>query len=131
MVPEDNMSEPLITWGPKPPKEREIELFPAPPNAHYGDGNDGNGGGGLSRDGSRTGTHGTNMNGKGGANGNKVGAEGEERAVYAENVIVSSRYTPLNFLPKSLLEQFRRLANVYFLVIGTNMYVYICVYIGL
>lgn len=37
---------------------------------------------------------------------------------YPKNVIVSSRYTIINFLPKSLLEQFRRLANVYFLVIG-------------
>lgn len=37
---------------------------------------------------------------------------------YPKNVIVSSRYTAFNFLPKSLLEQFRRLANVYFLVIG-------------
>jgi hypothetical protein len=38
---------------------------------------------------------------------------------YEQNVIVSSRYTLFNFLPKSLLEQFRRLANVYFLVVGT------------
>lgn len=37
---------------------------------------------------------------------------------YPENIIVSSRYNIINFLPKSLLEQFRRLANVYFLVIG-------------
>lgn len=37
---------------------------------------------------------------------------------FPANVIVSSRYNVLNFLPKSLLEQFRRLANVYFLVIG-------------
>lgn len=37
---------------------------------------------------------------------------------YPANVIVSSRYTLVNFLPKSLMEQFRRLANVYFLVIG-------------
>ena len=37
---------------------------------------------------------------------------------YEQNVIVSSRYTLINFLPKSLLEQFRRLANVYFLVVG-------------
>ncbi len=37
---------------------------------------------------------------------------------YPKNVIVSSRYTMLNFFPKSLLEQFRRLANVYFLVLG-------------
>jgi phospholipid-translocating P-type ATPase (flippase) len=37
---------------------------------------------------------------------------------YPENIIISSRYTVFNYLPKSLLEQFRRLANVYFLVIG-------------
>jgi hypothetical protein len=36
-----------------------------------------------------------------------------------KNVIVTSRYKLLTFLPKSLFEQFRRLANVYFLVIGT------------
>jgi magnesium-transporting ATPase (P-type) len=38
---------------------------------------------------------------------------------FPENIIVSSRYTFINFLPKSLLEQFRRLANVYFLIVGT------------
>jgi hypothetical protein len=37
---------------------------------------------------------------------------------FPPNVIVTSRYTLLSFLPKSLFEQFRRLANVYFLVIG-------------
>lgn len=37
---------------------------------------------------------------------------------YPRNITITSRYTLLNFLPKSLLEQFRRLANVYFLVIG-------------
>ena len=47
----------------------------------------------------------------------QVGKE-QHKDEYAENIIVSSRYTPWNFLPKSLLEQFRRLANVYFLVIG-------------
>ena len=41
---------------------------------------------------------------------------------YPENIIVSSRYTAFNFFPKSLLEQFRRLANVYFLVIGILYY---------
>lgn len=46
------------------------------------------------------------------------GQKEEKKDEYAENIIVSSRYTPWNFLPKSLLEQFRRLANVYFLVIG-------------
>jgi phospholipid-translocating ATPase len=42
----------------------------------------------------------------------------EEQDQYPKNIITSSRYTLINFLPKSLLEQFRRLANVYFLVIG-------------
>lgn len=51
-------------------------------------------------------------------NSNPAGAGKEHRDEFAENIIVSSRYTPWNFLPKSLLEQFRRLANVYFLVIG-------------
>lgn len=37
---------------------------------------------------------------------------------FPPNIIVSSRYNIINFFPKSLLEQFRRLANVYFLVIG-------------
>ena len=34
------------------------------------------------------------------------------------NIIVTSRYNIFTFLPKSLFEQFRRLANVYFLVLG-------------
>ncbi len=42
----------------------------------------------------------------------------EEQKKYPRNIIVSSRYTIFNFFPKSLLEQFRRLANVYFLVLG-------------
>eukprot|EP00981_Chlorochromonas_danica_P011376 scaffold3991_cov159-Ochromonas_danica.AAC.1 len=37
---------------------------------------------------------------------------------YPPNIIISSRYTLINFLPKSLMEQFRRLTNVYFLAIG-------------
>jgi magnesium-transporting ATPase (P-type) len=49
---------------------------------------------------------------------NPLAAPKDQKVHYAENVIVSSRYTPWNFFPKSLLEQFRRLANVYFLVIG-------------
>ena len=31
------------------------------------------------------------------------------------NVIATTRYTWWNFLPKSLFEQFRRIANIYFL----------------
>jgi hypothetical protein len=33
------------------------------------------------------------------------------------NKIKTSRYTPLTFLPKNLYEQFRRIANLYFLII--------------
>jgi magnesium-transporting ATPase (P-type) len=35
-----------------------------------------------------------------------------------QNIIITSRYTLLTFFPKSVFEQFRRLANVYFLVLG-------------
>ncbi|XP_048883941.1 phospholipid-transporting ATPase IG isoform X3 [Brienomyrus brachyistius] len=36
---------------------------------------------------------------------------------YCDNRIVSSKYTLWNFLPKNLFEQFRRIANFYFLII--------------
>ncbi|KAL1357392.1 hypothetical protein HN51_009311 [Arachis hypogaea] len=37
---------------------------------------------------------------------------------YADNVVRSTKYTVANFLPKSLFEQFRRVANFFFLVTG-------------
>ncbi|KAF1322884.1 Phospholipid-transporting atpase, partial [Globisporangium splendens] len=37
---------------------------------------------------------------------------------YHSNVVCTSKYTTFNFLPKSLFEQFRRVANFYFLVIS-------------
>lgn len=42
----------------------------------------------------------------------------EEPNEYPENVVKTSRYNLFTFFPKSLFEQFRRLANVYFLVLG-------------
>uniref|UniRef100_A0A8C5G918 Phospholipid-transporting ATPase n=1 Tax=Gouania willdenowi TaxID=441366 RepID=A0A8C5G918_GOUWI len=36
---------------------------------------------------------------------------------FADNKIVSSKYTVWNFIPKNLFEQFRRIANFYFLII--------------
>jgi hypothetical protein len=47
-----------------------------------------------------------------------VYTEEEVYPPFPQNVIVTSRYTIISFFPKSLFEQFRRLANVYFLVIG-------------
>lgn len=37
---------------------------------------------------------------------------------FPQNEVTTSRYTPITFLPKCLFEQFRRLANVYFVVLG-------------
>lgn len=37
---------------------------------------------------------------------------------YRGNYVRTTKYTPATFLPKSLFEQFRRVANFYFLVIG-------------
>lgn len=37
---------------------------------------------------------------------------------YVDNSVRSTKYTVANFLPKSLFEQFRRVANFFFLVIG-------------
>ncbi|XP_026564189.1 probable phospholipid-transporting ATPase IH isoform X1 [Pseudonaja textilis] len=45
------------------------------------------------------------------------GAEAYILQRYPDNRIVSSKYTFWNFIPKNLFEQFRRIANFYFLII--------------
>ena len=55
------------------------------------------------------------------------GAGGEQ---FPLNAVVTSRYTALNFLPKSLFEQFRRMANFYFLARPTTIAVYYYVYLS-
>ncbi|KZS18981.1 Phospholipid-transporting ATPase, partial [Daphnia magna] len=38
--------------------------------------------------------------------------------VFVDNRVVSAKYTIWNFIPKNLFEQFRRIANFYFLCIA-------------
>ncbi|PPQ72110.1 hypothetical protein CVT24_002421 [Panaeolus cyanescens] len=38
--------------------------------------------------------------------------------IYATNQVITSKYTLITFVPRNLLEQFRRIANIFFLVIA-------------
>lgn len=38
--------------------------------------------------------------------------------IYPDNRVISSKYTVWNFIPKNLFEQFQRIANFYFLIVG-------------
>ena len=46
-----------------------------------------------------------------------VKAKHHPNKAYSDNAIRTSKYTPLSFIPKNLLEQFHRFANLYFLFI--------------
>ena len=46
---------------------------------------------------------------------------GEANPGYCDNYISTTRYNLWNFLPKSIFEQFRRLANVFFLLMSALM----------
>lgn len=62
----------------------------------------------------------------------QIGKKGYSRVVYCNdsesvealelsykgNYVSTTKYTAVNFLPKSLFEQFRRVANIYFLVVA-------------
>ncbi|RAL46890.1 hypothetical protein DM860_005169 [Cuscuta australis] len=41
-----------------------------------------------------------------------------ERTNHKDNYVQTTKYTAVNFIPKSLFEQFRRVANIYFLVVA-------------
>lgn len=49
---------------------------------------------------------------------NEPDSPAAERRNYAGNYVRSTKYTVASFFPKSLFEQFRRVANFYFLVTG-------------
>ncbi|KAK9271596.1 hypothetical protein L1049_001958 [Liquidambar formosana] len=62
----------------------------------------------------------------------QIGQEGYSRVVYCNepdkpealqlnyrgNYVSTTKYTAINFIPKALFEQFRRVANIYFLVVS-------------
>ena len=43
---------------------------------------------------------------------------GGDEEEFASNAVVTSKYTAWNFIPKNIYEQFRRVANIYFLIIS-------------
>ncbi|CAN1182807.1 Probable phospholipid-transporting ATPase 8 [Linum perenne] len=63
----------------------------------------------------------------------QIGSKGYSRVVYCNdpdspdaleldykgNYVSTTKYSPANFIPKSLFEQFRRVANIYFLVVAS------------
>lgn len=49
---------------------------------------------------------------------------------YATNYVKSTKYSPATFLPKNLFEQFRRVANFYFLVTGILSFTELAPYSG-
>ena len=48
----------------------------------------------------------------------RVGLKGKRpKGVFPSNELVTSKYTLISFLPKNLYEQFKRVANMYFLML--------------
>ncbi|KAL4376317.1 hypothetical protein GQ457_02G020290 [Hibiscus cannabinus] len=49
---------------------------------------------------------------------NEPDSQEQIRLKYRGNYVSTTKYTTINFIPKSLFEQFRRVANIYFLVVA-------------
>ncbi|OMO59155.1 Cation-transporting P-type ATPase [Corchorus capsularis] len=49
---------------------------------------------------------------------NEADSQEQIRLKYRGNYVSTTKYTAANFIPKSLFEQFRRVANIYFLVVA-------------
>ncbi len=49
--------------------------------------------------------------------------DGPDQLAYSRNEIITSKYTLINFLPKNFIEQFRRIANFYFLINAIIMFI--------
>ena len=47
----------------------------------------------------------------------KIGKQVDPRWQYPSNQVLTSKYNVLTFIPKNLLEQFRRIANIFFLIL--------------
>lgn len=47
-----------------------------------------------------------------------VDSGGKPKAKYASNKIRTTKYTPMNFLPKNIISQFQNVANIYFLLVA-------------
>ena len=45
-------------------------------------------------------------------------------ALFISNIITTTKYNILTFLPKNLFEQFSRIANFYFLIIASTLYIF-------
>lgn len=43
--------------------------------------------------------------------------------IFAKNKLVTTKYTIYNFIPKNVLEQFRRVTNIYFLLIAVVSFI--------
>jgi hypothetical protein len=78
-------------------------------------------GGGASRSTAATPGGGGGGGGDSDAEGERVATVNTKNVEFGDNRISTSKYSLISFVPRSLFEQFRRVANIYFLVISILM----------